>query len=44
MPAKEDKGDSVLDVHFIVGGVSTVVHWQQDGDLWFIEVSECTCS
>ena len=32
MPAKEDIGDGVLAVHFIIGGISTVA---QDGD------SEC---
>ena len=44
MPAKEDKGDAVLAVNFVLGSVSTVLHCQQDGVLWFIEVSRLMCS
>ena len=39
MPAKEDKGDTVLVIQFIAGGVWSPVDLQQDETLQFIEVS-----
>ena len=38
-PAKDDKFDVALVDFCIVGGVSTILQGQQNGEFWFIKVT-----
>ena len=41
---KEDKGDAILAVHFIRGGMLTILYQQQGRVCQFIKLNEGACS